>query len=42
MEKNFDKQTKEHRVFYENFLKISLYSLISVFVLLAFLAIFLV
>ena len=42
MQKNFDKQIKEHKLFYENFLKLSLYTLISVFVLLAFLAVFVV
>ena len=42
MANKIDKETKEHKVFYENFLKFTIYSTIIIIVIVALLAIFLV
>ena len=42
MDKKLEKQLKDNRIFYDNFLKITLYSTIGIIILLAILTIFLV
>ena len=42
MNNKFDKETQEHKVFYENFLKYTTYSTIIVIGIIALMAIFLV
>ena len=42
MTKKLDKETEEHKLFYENFLKITTYSTICIIVIVALMAIFLV
>ena len=42
MKNKIDEETKEHKIFYENFLKYTTYSTIIVIVIVALMAIFLV
>ena len=42
MDNKIDKETQEHRVFYENFLKYTTYSTVVVIAIVALMAIFLV
>ena len=42
MNKKMDKETQEHKVFYDNFLKYTTYSTIAVIVIVALMAIFLI
>ena len=42
LQKDFDKQAKLHKEYYDNFIKLTLYTLISIIILLALLAIFVV
>ena len=42
MTKKMDKETQEHKMFYDNFLKYTTYSTIAVIVIVALMAIFLV
>ena len=42
MANKIDKETKEHKMFYENFLKITTYSTIVIIAIVALMAIFLV
>ena len=42
MTNKLDKETQEHKLFYENFLKFTTYSCICIIVIIALMAIFLV
>ena len=42
MNNKIDKETEEHKIFYENFLKYTIYSTIIIIVIVALMAIFLV
>ena len=42
MANKIDKQTKEHKLFYENFLKFTTYSTILIIAIVALMAVFLV
>ena len=42
MKKKANKETREHQIFYENFLKITTYSTIAIIIVVTLMAIFLV